>query len=173
MGAIVGMVLLVIAISASLTYAAAMKIILDYWNQIDQENQTETIERLIDRAVASGAYLEGIGWAHAGIVKLAHTYGYRAHNRDRAAISHTPLSLSDAKAELIEDLVFGPVIASVWKDFNRNKGGGHLIVLSGATDSSLTILDPEKSGADDGIVEIPMQKFDAGWKMRTICILPK
>jgi hypothetical protein len=41
----------------------AMKIILDYWNQIDQENQTETIERLIDRAVASGAYLEGIGWA--------------------------------------------------------------------------------------------------------------
>ena len=49
----------------------ALKMVLDYWNGLNGANRTAPTEALLHAGLEAGAYRDGIGWTHGGLVALA------------------------------------------------------------------------------------------------------
>lgn len=125
---------------------------------------------LIDRAMERGdCYLEGIGWRHKGLVALAEEFDYAGKCFDF-------FNKSDEKAlkKFFSLLRKGPVIVSVYNDFDPENRGGHLIVAKGFDKGGETMIfinDPavcEKYGKKT--MAVSLDRFIKGWKRRFISI---
>lgn len=149
----------------------ALKIVLDYWHDINEKNVTLPLPDLLTLALTLGAYKDGIGWSHAGLAELAAGLGYHAWNRDLPR-EFQGVVASQALFVLREDIASGPVLVSIWKNFNPEEKGGHIVIAHAINDDEIALIDPEKTQEADGRYTISIADFKKGFKMRSICVLP-
>ncbi|PIP58191.1 MAG: hypothetical protein COX02_01645 [Candidatus Vogelbacteria bacterium CG22_combo_CG10-13_8_21_14_all_37_9] len=138
----------------------ALKMVLDSLNY-----QTPSADKMIAEGLKQEAYLPGIGWKHVGLANLAKFYGAQARNYD-----WLDLSLSEAEKELTKYLGQTPILASIFKQFEPDNPGGHLIVLIGLENNRIIYADPEIKDHNKIICSIKKEKFLQGWKRRVIVV---
>ena len=143
--------------------------ILSYW---DPTIKRSDLPRLITYGVSQGAYREGVGWVHQGLLDLAIGLGFTGKRFDFFKQSDTA-----AFKSFLAQLKKGPVIISIYKGFNSNNGGGHLIVATGYMKRGETIhimiADPEADDRTKIKSVISQKKLMNGWKRRFIAITAK
>ena len=123
-----------------------------------------SVNKLLNQAIASGAYLPSAGWIHAGLALLSKKYDLMGKNYDLSG-----LNKSSAFSQLKEFLKDGPVIASVYYKFDPKSTIPHLVVINGLEGDTVYYNDPAGSVAGK---EISTTDFLNGWKKRFIVIRP-
>lgn len=151
---------------------ASLHMVMAYWHAQDAGNQLPSLNDLLTRGRAIGAYREGIGWTHAGLVNLAVEFGYNGFNADFAPQSPEPKSAEDAWASLAGDLSRGPVMASVYAGLDAARGGGHIVVVTGIQDNLVHLNDPEEMSEREGKRILALSVFLPAFKRRYIVIRP-
>jgi len=141
----------------------SLKIVLNYWQG---EKFNKTSEELIKIALKEGAYLKGIGWKHKELAKIANKFGLKAKNFDWSKEENLK-----AFHKFLWYLKRGPVIVSVYKDFQFGKNG-HLIVALKSDEKNIYILEPAAKKRNDIFQIVKRDKFIKGWKKRIIFIFP-
>lgn len=121
-------------------------------------------DALLEEGIVAGAYINGAGWSHQGLVNLARAYGLTGSTYDLSN-----LDMDAAFAELEKFLKNGPVIASVYYTFDPNSPIPHLVVINGVKDGSVYYNDPAGKAANE---KISIDDFMRGWKKRFIVIRP-
>ncbi len=158
-----------------------LKMVLDYWHARHPGNKTASLEELFRAGLDVGAYREGIGWTHRGLVDIAARYGYRGFNADYAPKSPTPRPPDAVWAALLGKLARGPVLASVHARLDPERGGGHIVVVTGFSDSPrslgeagglVSLCDPEEMDERDGRKVLTKERFFRAFKLRYIVIEP-
>ena len=151
---------------------ASLKMVLEYWHSRDQRYLSPSIDDLLATGLRIGAYREGIGWLHSGLVNITRQFGYDGFNRDYAPNSPTPLPMTEAWQKVVEDLQNGPLLASVFSGFDPDRGGGHIVVLTGVEGELAFYNDPEERTESEGCKVIATSAFQKAFKRRYICICP-
>ena len=134
--------------------------------------QSPSLDVLLERGLVLGAYREGIGWSHAGLVALGREFGYEGYNVDLAPQSPTPKSESEAWDALVVELCHGPVMASVYAGLDPLRGGGHMVVVSGFNEGLVQLSDPEALTAQEGERALTLEIFLRAFKRRFVVIRP-
>jgi hypothetical protein len=150
----------------------ALKMVMDFWHAQNSQYQTVGLDDLLRRGIASGAYLEGIGWRHRGLVELAQNFGYGGFNVDYAPQSPNPKSATEAWAMACKELAHGPVMVSVFSRLDPTRGGGHIVVVAGVENDLVAFNDPEELVEREGRRLIAVEKFLPAFKRRYIVIRP-
>ena len=126
--------------------------------------KTTTVQKVLEEAIASGAYQKDVGWKHEGLAALAEkhdlvgkTYDFSKLDKDTAF---------DQFKYIIKE---GPAIASIHRGFDPKSSFGHLIVITGFDNDLVYYNDP---GKHDGIRKVPITDFMKGWKRKLIVIRP-
>lgn len=123
-----------------------------------------TVNALLKRGIASGAYDASAGWVHKGLISLSTTYGLNGEGYDL-----TSLSGEAAFNKLATALEDGPVIVSVHYKFDPRSKIPHLVVMDGIDNGVLYYNDPASTLGEKKISKIDFQK---GWKKKMIVIRP-
>ena len=152
---------------------AALKMVMDFWHAADGSNRTVALDGLLQAGLDAGAYREGIGWTHGGLAVLARRHGYEAFNADWAAKSPTPKTPEAAWAQLVRELNVGPVMASVYSRLDSERGGGHIVVVTGFADGLVAFNDPEEMSEREGRKLIALERFLPAFKLRYVVVRPK
>jgi hypothetical protein len=152
---------------------ASLKMVFDYWQLRNPDNRTDDADNLYATGLDSGAFDPAVGWLHAGLVDLATSLGYESYRLDFGPRSGTPLPAEDALAELTRELAGGPVIASVYRDFDVSRGGGHLVVVTDVTGDAVCLNDPEPAQESDGRRVLSQRDFLPAFKSRFIVVRPR
>jgi predicted double-glycine peptidase len=151
---------------------ASLAMAMAYWHQKSAGNASEALDALIEKGLAIGAYREGVGWVHAGLVALAQHYGYRAEAFDYADKGKTPKTMAEAWELLAAALSKGPVLVSVFPGLNPERGGGHIVLVTGMDDQLVYFNDPEELTENDGKRLVALSVFEHGFKRRFITVTP-
>lgn len=151
----------------------ALKMVLDFWYEQDSRNETLDLNELHQKGLNSGAYRDGIGWTHRGLVDIVQSLGYESYNRDWAPNGPTPKTAEQAFQALVLELDCGPVLASVYSGFEPVRGGGHITVVTGMEDDLIFLNDPEQQNALEGKRALTLRSFLKAFKRRYIVIIPK
>lgn len=122
-------------------------------------------DTLLWKGLAAGAFINGVGWKHQGLVDLARPYGLTGKSHD---FSH--LDKNSAFSTLGKFLKEGPVIASIYYAFDPNSKIPHLVVINGVDGDFVFYNDP---AARAGNQKISIAGFMRGWKKRIIVIRPE
>lgn len=125
---------------------------------------TVSVDTLLQEGINDGAFINGAGWSHAGLVNLA-----RKYNLDGATYDFSYLNDEDAFAQLEKSLKNGPVIASVHYTFDPQNPIPHLVVMNGIYGNTMYYNDPSEASAGN---PISISDFMKGWKKRFIEIRP-
>lgn len=138
---------------------ASIAMLIDFYSE-----KSLSVDGLLERGVASGAYLDHAGWTHRGLINLAAPYGLSGES---VSLSH--LSMSSAFSKLRAVLVEGPVMASVHYTFEPTNPIPHLVVINGVRDGKVFYNDPaEASGGG----ELSIEQFQRAWKQRYVLVRP-
>ncbi len=148
----------------------ALKMVMDYWHGVDARNQAISLDELLSEGLASQAYREGVGWTHRGLAELAQSHGYESFNVDFAPQGKTPKALDEAWSMLVVELERGPVLASVYAGMDPNRGGGHIVVVTGFHDGMVLFNDPEEMAPREGQKSIALEAFLLAFKRRYIVV---
>jgi len=140
----------------------SLKIVLSYWLG---EKFNTSVEKLIKLGLKENAYLENIGWKHKSLGKIAEKFGLQAKAFDWFKETNT-----EAFKKFLTFLKKGPVIVSVYKDFNPKNKNGHLIVAFKNDKNYIYILEPAAKKRNEIFQKITYKKFKTGWKKRVIFI---
>jgi len=79
---------------------ASLAMVLGYWHLRDPANRTMSVDELLRTGLEAGAYRQGIGWTHAGLLGVATALGYDGRTGDHAERGSTPKNAPAAWAEL-------------------------------------------------------------------------
>lgn len=124
------------------------------------------VGELINEAIKLDGYLEGIGWKHKTISKLAKKYSIKLD-----FIKKFPKNFKEKSRWLrkIEDgIIEGkPSMVSVYYKFNR-KNGGHIVLINGIKKNGKIVLgyhiqDPDSRFKGNNYY-ISKDKFLLGWR---------
>lgn len=124
--------------------------------------KTTTVQKVLENALASGAYQKNVGWKHEGLADLAADYDLSGRTYDFSK-SNKNTALNQFK-DIIKE---GPAIASIHRGFDPKSSFGHLIVVTGFDDNLVYYNDP---GKRDGIRKVSITNFMNGWKKRLIVV---
>ncbi len=127
------------------------------------EPGTISPEKLLQRGIASGAYIKNAGWSHQGLANLVVKYGLVGKTHD-----YSKESSATALADFREILADGPVIASVHYKMEPNNPIPHLVVINGIEGDTVYYNDP----ATKGTLTISSADFMKTWKKRFITVRP-
>jgi len=152
---------------------ASLSMVMAYWHSCDSRHPMPALDILLKRGQEIGAYREGIGWSHAGLVRLASEFGYEGYNVDGAPQSPTPKSVDESWAHVLDELERGPILASVYAGLNPQRGGGHIIVITGFENGLVSFNDPEERTQQEGLRNLALNVFLPAFKQRFIVIRPK
>ena len=129
-------------------------------------DKVSSLDELYKLGLEQGAYLPGIGWRHAGQAELARHFGFtNSYNLDLAK-EGLEVALNKLKAELEQ----GPVLVSVFTNYEPEHKEGHIVVLLSLTDNKAEVLDPAAKNHNDIHQIIPADKFIPSWKKRLIVV---
>ena len=138
---------------------ASLAMVIDYYS-----DESISVDNLLQKGIAVGAYLDNAGWIHAGLIGLSKAYGLSGESRSLAS-----LSMADAFHELERVVEEGPVMVSVHYTFEPTNPIPHLVVVNGVKDGKVFYNDPaEPSGGGS----LSIAKFEGAWKKRYIEIRP-
>ena len=138
---------------------ASLAMLIDFY-----QPKTVSVDNLLKQGISAGAFINGAGWSHKGLVLLAGKYSLEGETYD--------LSRSNAKtafAQLEEILKEGPVIASIHYKFDPKNPIPHLVVINGVSNDLIYYNDPASAS---GGKNISVQSFIEAWKQRFIVIRP-
>lgn len=142
--------------------------IMSYWKK---DLKKDFIIQLIEEGLKIGAYIENIGWSHKGLVNISKKHGFDGQNHD-----YFKEASEFAFNEMFKLLEDGPVIISVYPQFNSQNTGGHLLVVYGyeINDKEIIFLvaDPDSHAAENILYKVTKEKLINGWKKRFIKIFP-
>lgn len=148
----------------------ALHMVMRFWHSRNPLRAAPSVEALLGRGIEIGAYREGIGWTHRGLVDVARQFGYDGFNADHAPNSPTPKSAEEVWQLISDALREGPVLASVYHYLDPTHGGGHIIVITGVEDDLVSFNDPEEVNENEGKKFIARSRFLQGFKNRFIVI---
>lgn len=146
---------------------AALKMVMNYWHALSEVNVSPPIDELLAAGLKLNAYVQNIGWSHAGLTNVAKQCGYDGKNYDLA-----DSNADTAWKSLMKQLKNGPVMASVYSQFDPTLGGGHIVVLTGIDDNTVYLNDPEEASQEAGTKTMELNDFLKAWKKRYIVISP-
>lgn len=130
------------------------------------------LDDLLQEGLAVGAYREGIGWTHRGLVELARRHGCHAYNIDVAPNSTTPKLADAAWGMLTTELEWGPVLASVHSRFDPTVPDGHIVVVTGWDGELVALNDPVELTEREGHKLLAAAVFRRAFKQRYIAVRP-
>jgi predicted double-glycine peptidase len=137
----------------------SLAMLIDYYS-----DETISVDDLLQKGIAAGAYISSAGWSHQGLINLSKEFGLSG-----LAVSLSGLSMTDAFNELKRALAEGPVMVSVHYTFEPTNPIPHLVVVNGVKDGKVFYNDPaEKAGGHS----LSIEKFEGAWKKRYISIRP-
>lgn len=123
-----------------------------------------SVQKVLEEAVAGGAYVKNVGWSHAGLAALA-----KKHGMVGTTYSFYGLTKEDTLNKFENIIKGGPAIASIHRGFDPKSPFGHLIVVTGFDDNLIYYNDP---GKYDGIRKISIADFMKGWEKALIVLRP-
>ena len=138
---------------------ADLAMLVEYYNP-----GVVSVDTLLQEGIAAGAYQEGAGWTHRGLVLLARPYGLDGTSYDFAQID-TNTAFAQFKTSLQE----GPLIASVHYKLDPQNPIPHLIVVTGIRDNIVYYNDPAET---TGGTAISVEDFLNAWKKRFVVVRP-
>jgi len=121
-----------------------------------------TVNNLLKEGIADGAYLDGAGWKHSGLVLLAKKYNLKSE-----AFDFSNLTKEDAFIKLEKSLKEGPVIVSIHYKFDIKSSIPHLAVINGIDGNIVYYNDPAGKSAGE---KISVEDFIKVWKKRFITV---
>lgn len=131
---------------------------------IDYYKPAVSVDKLLNQAVASGAYNKSLGWMHKGIIDLSKKYGLKG-----IAYDLTKSTRDAAYSQFKNSLNTGPVIASVHYKIDPKNPVPHLIVIDAIKNGIVYYNDP---AAKSGKKEISVANFLKAWKQKFIVLRP-
>lgn len=138
----------------------SLAMIIDYYS-----DDTVSVDALLKKGIANGAYNSKYGWIHNGLILLSNTYGLTGTSYDVSS-----LGKSSSLQKLESYLDDGPVIVSIHYKFDPKNTIPHLVVLDGMSDGYIYYNDP---AVKIGQKKISVEDFQKGWKKKFIVIRPK
>lgn len=136
-----------------------LAMVIDYYHP-----SAVSVETLLKKGIAAGAYDYSAGWIYAGLIGLSRPYGL-----DGEYYNFTALSAEGAYSALAKHLQGGPVIASVHYQFDPKSTIPHLVVLNRIEGDRVYYNDP---AAKVGQKSISKADFIKAWKKKIIEIRP-
>lgn len=121
-----------------------------------------SVDTLLQEGIASGAYINGAGWSHGGLVLLAEKYGLSG-----GAYDFSLLNIDAAFLKLEASLSEGPVIASVYYKIEPGNPIPHLIVVNGIDGDRVYYNDPSSGRGGESV---SVNDFKQAWKKRFITV---
>jgi ABC-type bacteriocin/lantibiotic exporter with double-glycine peptidase domain len=137
----------------------SLAMIINYYS-----DDTVSVDTLLKKGIADGAYNTTYGWIHNGLITLAKKYSLNGTSYDV-----TSLDKDSSLRKLEVYLKDGPVIVSVHYKFDPKSKIPHLIVLDGINGGYIYYNDP---AAKTGQKKILVEDFQKGWKKKFIVIRP-
>ena len=125
-----------------------------------------SVQTLLGRGIAAGAFIENAGWSHQGLINLSKKYDLAGTDHDLSASTTTA-----AFKALSNSLASGPVIASVHYKLDPKNPLPHMIVVDGIDTSTNTVYYNDPAGKV-GEQKIASANFIKAWKKRYIVIRP-
>lgn len=138
---------------------ASTAMLIDYYS-----DETVSVDELLQRGIAAGAFLSDAGWTHQGLINLTKKFGLNGESRSLAS-----LSMTDAFNKLEEVVSEGPVMVSVHYTFEPTNPIPHLVVVSGVSNGKVFYNDPAEPSGEGSL---SIEKFKSAWKKRYISIRP-
>ena len=138
---------------------ASLAMLIDFYS-----DENISVDSLLEKGIASGAYLDNAGWIHSGLINLSKVYGL-----DGESVSLSGLTMADAFARFSDVVAEGPVMASVHYTFEPTNPIPHLVVITGVSGDNVFYNDPAEP-AGGGTLSV--DKFQKAWKKRYIEIRP-
>ena len=123
-----------------------------------------SVQTLLGRGIAAGAFIENAGWSHQGLIDLSKKYALTGSDHDLSASTGTA-----ALATLATTLKTGPVIASVHYKLDPKNPLPHMIVVDGIDNGTVYYNDPDGKAGEQKIASADFLK---AWKKRYIVIRP-
>lgn len=136
-----------------------LAMIVDYY-----DSNAPSVDTLLKKGIAAGAYLNSAGWTYAGLIGVGEEYGLGGTSYNLSGMSNTA-----ALREFASYVAEGPVIASVHYKFEPTNPIPHLVVITGITGDTIYYNDP---AAKTGNLHISSKTFLGAWKKRFIVIRP-
>jgi len=136
---------------------ASLAMLIDFYKP-----QNISVNDLLNEGISAGAFIDGAGWSHRGLVLLANAHGLSGANYDLSR-----LNTDEAFAEFKQFLQEGPVIASVRYKFEATNPIPHLVVINGIDQDFIYYNDPAETS---GGKSISIPDFLKSWKKRFIVI---
>lgn len=121
---------------------------------------------LVRQGLAHDAYLENIGWKHAGIVQLAAEYGLKLQYAQR--FYYSPEEREEGMLKINQNLETGqPVIISIFHELNPAKGA-HMVVVHGLQEFGGSLIgyhiqDPDARFRGHNYF-LTKEEFLSGWR---------
>ncbi len=119
-------------------------------------------QKLLEKGISLGYYLDEFGWTHQGLVSLAQMNSLKGKAYDLANAS-----MESAFNQLLRSLEKGPVMASVYYGFDPHSPIPHLVVIKGVEKGFVYYNDPAED-LEGG--KITVAKFKTAWKKRFIAV---
>ncbi|MFZ2500554.1 MAG: C39 family peptidase [Minisyncoccia bacterium] len=138
----------------------SLTMIIDYYKP-----DAVSVNTLLKRGIAVGAYAKNAGWIYAGLIQLSQKYGLEGKYHD--------LSKLDSKTAFEKFKILldgGPVILAIHYKFDPKSTVPHLVVINGIHDGVVYYNDPAMA---QGAQQISTTDFLKGWKKKVIVIRPK
>lgn len=133
-----------------------------------RENDIQSSWGLVQEGVSSGAYMEGVGWKHAGLVDLAKKHGAQAFRREfRSWFLKTFYFL--AEQHLVMSLKRGvvPIVSLTVPDKNDT----HLVPLIGYDETGFIYHEPAAHTSEEGGAKhISYADFKKRWRKLAIFV---
>jgi len=142
-----------------------LKTLIDYWFG-NKKMDSKDMDALIQEALDIDGYIPEIGWKHKELAEVA-----KKHKLDGENFDWTDEHPDVAFNRIIPHLTTHPVIASIYKDLDKEKNG-HLVVITGYEDGNVYYNDPDSKKKAGIKRSAPLQAFLDGWTRRIVVIHP-
>lgn len=139
---------------------ASLAMLIEFY----KPGRSVSVNKLLEQAIASGAYQQNSGWKHKELALLSKKYGLEGKNYDLSS-SDKNIAFAQFK-DLLKD---GPVMASVYYKFDPKSTIPHLVVINGIDGDTIYYNDPAEHMAGK---KISTADFLKGWKKRFIVVRP-
>ena len=141
-----------------------LKMVLDFLSEGKFE---KGIDDLIKEGLEIGAYQEGIGWIHTGLVRLAHNHGFLGYNEEFRSLNKEIESgfIEKGIVKIKKTIESGlPVIISCSKNFDEFQKF-HQVILTGFDENGFYYNEPHKENKEEGSNQfVDFQTFRTHWR---------
>ncbi len=151
-----------------------LKMVLQYLSDGDFKFSIDDL--ILEGTTIVGGYIEGIGWAHAGLIRIAHNHGFLAYDEEFRSIKINIRKKSFEKSDFEEELVTKgikkikktlengvPVIISCSASFT-DKHRPHQVVLVGYDEAGFYYHEPEARDDSGANRFVDLETFRKHWR---------